>query len=446
MENTLGQYKIVREIAKGGMGIVYKALNPATQKTVAIKVLPPMMVDRVTVERFHREVQAMTQLKHPNMIEVYESGMQEGKHFLVMEFIEGENLKNLIKAKGPLPIDRVIKISVCVADALAHMHQMGMIHRDIKPANIMILPDGRVKLMDYGLVKILGRTSVTVEGSSLGTAEYMSPEQITGEGVDSRTDIYSLGITMYEMVTGRLAFEADTLQELLHKHQTQTALAISALRPQVPRELELIINKAMAKNLVHRYSCAQDLKKDLQKLAKEDSPAQSATQIDHTQKVSVCAGPNAGGRLPPKAKGFGWGKIFFLVVCTALIYFYRDKAADIFKKMPWNKFAVMVGQKDLVEETNSTLTLLEQAQAHFDQGQSFARQGLFDEAISEIQRAVQLRADEPAYYKQLALIYEKKNDYKKAIKAWKDLLKCENDAAQIKIAQQHINQFSDKTH
>ena len=441
MEKTLGQYKIVREIAKGGMGIIYKALNPATQKTVAIKVLPPMMVDRVTVERFHREAQAMTQLKHPNMIEVYESGMQEGKHFLVMEFVEGDNLKNLITAKGPLPIERVIKISVCVADALAHMHQRGMIHRDIKPGNIMILPDGRVKLMDYGLVKILGRTSVTVEGSSLGTAEYMSPEQITGEGVDSRTDIYSLGITMYEMVTGRLAFEADTLQELLHKHQTQAALAISALRPQGPFELESMINKAMAKNLVNRYSCAQDLKNDLQKLSKEDDHAQSATQTDLTQKAPIFSRPNAAGR-PQKAKGLAWGKMFALVVCAALIYFYRDKATDIFKKVPWNKFAVTVGQRDLVKETNITLTLLEQAQAHFDQGQSFARQGLSDEAISEIQKALQLRADEPVYYKQLALIYEKKNDYKKAIKAWKDLLKYENDAAQIKIAQQHIEQLT----
>ncbi len=454
MENKLGHYKILRQIGKGGMGIIYKALNPATQKTVAIKVLPPMMVDRVTVERFHREVQAMVQLKHPNMIEVYDSGMQDGKHFLVMEFLEGENLKNLIKAKGPLSIDRALEVSIRIADALRHMHQLGMIHRDIKPANIMIMPDGRIKLMDYGLVKILGRTSVTMEGSSLGTAEYMSPEQIAGDPVDIRTDIYSLGISMYEMLTGSLPFTGETLQEFLHKHQTQTGVSVRQLRPEISLEFEMIINKAMAKELKSRYFSAEELKKDLEKLTYSmqgqthasmrdiKSVVQGATQNDNVPKPISASCNKRVDKKSSKTFQLPLGKLFVFVFFVIAGVIYHDKVLSVLKRISWNKFCFWAEQKDLVKETNSSLVLLEQAEAHFNQGQAYIKQGLLDKAQEALTAALQLRGDQPMYLKELAIVYEMKNDYKKAVNAWKDLLKYETDSAQIKMAQEHIKKLS----
>lgn len=456
MEDRLGQYKIVRQIGKGGMGIIYKAINPATQKPVAIKVLPPVMVDRVTVERFHREVQAMIKLKHPNMIEVYESGMQEGKHFLVMEFLEGENLKNVINTKGPLAIEDVVAVTLEVADALRYMHQLGMIHRDIKPANIMITPDGRVKLMDYGLVKIAGMTSVTVEGTSLGTAEYMSLEQMMGEQVDSRTDIYSLGMTMYEMVTGRLAFTADTFQELLQKHRTQVPLAVRQLRPQVPAQLESIISRAMAKDIKDRYSRVEELEADLQDLMKRFpksiiSPAKNfnnvsldATQGNNPKPAQSLSVPKKCQGVFPKTRRVSYGKVFILIFLVSLGFVCRDKVNRFFKEIQGKSFSMPIGRKDMVQETNAQLFRLEQAEAYFTQGQIYARQGLFDQAVEQFRSALRLRGDQPGYFKELALVYERKNDYKKAIKAWKDLLKYETSSEEVKIAQDHIKQLFEK--
>ncbi len=457
MDNTLGQYKIVREIGKGGMGVIYKALNPANQKSVAIKVLPPMMVDRVTVERFHREVQAMVKLKHPNMIEVYESSMEHGKHFIVMEFIDGENLKNMIKAKGPLPIATCLKIAVQVADALAHMHQSGMIHRDIKPANIMIMPDGRVKLMDYGLVKILGMTSVTIEGASLGTVEYMSPEQITGEGVDARTDIYSLGITIYEMVTGRLPFKGETIQEVLRKHQSETPPSARQIRPSVPMELELTINKTIAKNAKDRYSTAEILKNDLQKILGTVSGELSTSTVEikpsqhkparptSTEKVVLIPEKKHVVGLAKESSSVPWGKIFIFIILLATSYVYRDKIKIAFNKVPWKKVAVFPGQKDLVSETNASLMNLEEAEKRFAQGKIYSQQGLLDKAVEEFEAAIQLRMGQPAYYKELATTYERQAEFKKAIKVWEELLKFDDNAVEVRMAQQQIHQLSQQS-
>lgn len=438
MEQTLGPYKIVREIGKGGMGIIYKALNPADQKTVAIKVLPPTMVDRVTVERFHREAKAMAKLRHPNMVEVFESGMEHGKHFLVMEFIEGENLKSIIKARGTLPVSECARISIQVAEALSHLHQSGMIHRDIKPSNIMVTPEGKVKLMDYGLVKIMGLTSVTVEGAALGTVEYMSPEQITGEGVDIRADIYSLGITVYEMATGQLPFKGQTPQELLLKHQSEVPVSVRSLRPQIPPELEKIINRAIAKQPQQRYPCAEALGLDLIKLNPVPSPASPSRT---TEKDTPVFDKKLLPPVPSNQGGIPWGIIFFVLVLSAPAIIFRDPIMDFLHRLPVKQPFHLTQSKDLIQETNKSLNDLEEADRHFSAGEKYLRQGEVDEAIGEFEQAAGFRKDDPVIFRSLAQAYEKKNDYKNAVAAWRNLLKYETDITEIKNAQKHLKEL-----
>lgn len=450
MENTLGQYKIMREIGKGGMGIIYKALDPRTQKPVAIKVLPPTMVDRVTVERFHREVQAMVKLKHPNMIEVYDSGMEKGKHFLVMEFVEGENLKTVIKNQGALAAKRALQVTAQIADALSHVHKQGMIHRDIKPANIMITPDGKVKVMDYGLVKMLGVTNVTVDGTSLGTAEYMSPEQISGDGVDSRTDIYSLGIALYEMLTGRLPFEGDSMQALLMKHKNEIPVPVRKHRPEVPVEAEWIVTKAMAKDLSSRYQTVEMLLADLLKLtgplpaAGQGKTASASRTTERKIKVNKLVLEKKSTERRFSHNYFGAGIFLFMVIWIAAVIIYRDKVFTLIKEKPWTKVMVFPQRTDLLGEAERSLRVLEKAEKHFDQGQEYARQGSAAKAAAEFQAAIKLRNDHPPYYRALALVYEEQNEHKKAVKAWTDLIRYSSDGAEVEEAQKHIQELAEK--
>jgi len=220
-DKMIGKYKVLREIGVGGMGIVYKGIDPADQKAVAIKVLPPSNTDRAAVQRFNREAQAMSQMNHPNLVRVYEHGMTQGQNFYAMEYVEGESLKSYIKHRGPMKEKDAAGIIIQACRALSYTHRQGITHRDIKPANIMLTVDGKVKVMDFGLVQIPGLTKVTQEGSAVGTAEYMSPEQIDGMEIDTRTDIYSLGITMYEMLTGRVPFKGDNVHTVFLKHKEE---------------------------------------------------------------------------------------------------------------------------------------------------------------------------------------------------------------------------------
>jgi serine/threonine protein kinase len=206
---TISHYKILEKLGEGGMGVVYKAQDTKLDRLVALKFLPAHLTsDPVEKERFIHEAKAASALNHPNVITIYEVDEFEGQMFIVMEYCEGKTLKQMIE-KETLPVKKVLDIAIHVSEGLTAAHSKGVVHRDIKSDNIMVSQEGQVKIMDFGLAKLKGATKLTKSGSTLGTAAYMSPEQASGEEVDQRSDIFSFGVVMYELLTGQLPFKGE---------------------------------------------------------------------------------------------------------------------------------------------------------------------------------------------------------------------------------------------
>jgi serine/threonine-protein kinase len=259
------RYELNHLIARGGMAEVYRAHDRLLDRPVALKVLfPELSVDRSFVERFRREAQAAANLSHPNIVPVFDWGEDSGTYFIVMEFIDGRPLSSILKSAGPLSADRTADIGAHVAAALGYAHKHGVIHRDVKPGNVLITDEGQVKVTDFGIARAINtEESLTQTGAVMGTATYFSPEQAEGVGVDARSDIYSLGVVLFEMMTGRPPFLGDTPVAVASKHVRDHPPAPRELNPSIPPTFEAIILKAMAKDPAHRYATAEELRADL---------------------------------------------------------------------------------------------------------------------------------------------------------------------------------------
>jgi len=263
---TISHYKILEKLGEGGMGVVYKAEDKKLKRVVALKFLFPQAVGAEEDKtRFIHEAQTAASLNHPNICTVYEIDEYEDQPFIAMECLDGESLQANIRS-GPLKLDKAVEIAAQIAEGLQEAHSRGIIHRDIKSANIMLTATGRVKVMDFGLAKSPGRTRLTRSGMTVGTAAYMSPEQAKGGRVDHRTDIWSLGIVLHEMLTGELPFKADYEQATIYLIMNQEPPSTQSRRSDVPNELERIITRALKKDVRERYQSAEDLKKDLELL------------------------------------------------------------------------------------------------------------------------------------------------------------------------------------
>ena len=264
-ESFAGRYEILDELGRGGMGIVYKASDTKLKRIVALKFLPPeLTVDSETKDRFAREAQAAASLDHPSICTIHEIDEADGKPFISMAYIEGQTLRERIRT-GPLPEDKSLEIAIQVADGLEEAHKKGIIHRDIKPANVMITPKGRVKIMDFGLAKLSGARA-TREGVVMGTLAYMSPEQARGEPADHRSDIWSLGAVIYEMITGSLPFPGDKDALIVNGIQNAETVPLSVRRLGISPELEHIVKRALAKNPRERYQGAGEMNADMERL------------------------------------------------------------------------------------------------------------------------------------------------------------------------------------
>ena len=267
-EKLISHYRLLNELGQGGMGVVYRAEDTKLGRTVALKFITSQGAGEAEEKaRFRHEAEAAASLSHPNICTIYEIDEADGRLFLAMEYIEGESLKERI-ARGPLKIDEALDIALQIAQGLDAAHRKSIVHRDIKPANIMIEAGGLVKIMDFGLAKMSGRSKLTKAGTTLGTTAYMSPEQARGAEADHRSDIWSLGAVIYEMVTGRTPFRGDYEQAVLYSILNEAPEPLTAVRSGVPVELERIVGKALAKEPGERYQHADELIADLRALKK----------------------------------------------------------------------------------------------------------------------------------------------------------------------------------
>jgi eukaryotic-like serine/threonine-protein kinase len=264
-----GRYELTHLIARGGMAQVYRAMDRQLERPVALKVLfPELSVDRTFVERFRREAQAAANLSHPNIVPVFDWGEDDGSYFIVMEYVEGRPLSAVLRDPQPMPPRQIATIGAGVAAALAFAHRHGVVHRDVKPGNVLITPEGDVKVTDFGIARAVNtEESLTQTGAVMGTAAYFSPEQAEGKGVDSRSDIYSLGVVLYEMSVGRPPFTGDSPVAVASKHVRDMPPLPREVNPAVPPALEAVVMKAMAKNPDDRYSSAEELRADLLRFA-----------------------------------------------------------------------------------------------------------------------------------------------------------------------------------
>jgi TolB-like protein/Tfp pilus assembly protein PilF/predicted Ser/Thr protein kinase len=263
---TISHYKILEKLGEGGMGVVYKAEDTDLQRNVALKFLTPQSLgSEEEIARFVHEARSAAALDHPNICTVHEIGKAEDQTFITMAYIEGQSLKDKIEA-GPMRIGEAVELAIQIAEGMSKAHEKNIVHRDIKPANVMVTSEGQAKIMDFGLAKSAKRTVLTQEGTTLGTVAYLSPEQARGEEVDGRTDIWSLGAVLYEMVTGQRPFKGDYEPAVVYSILNQEQEPVTALRTGVPMELERIVNKCLAKDKGERYQTAADLVADLRRL------------------------------------------------------------------------------------------------------------------------------------------------------------------------------------
>ena len=265
------RYEIIRSIGEGGMANVYLALDTILNRKVAVKILRgDLAEDEKFVRRFQREAISASSLNDPNIVEVYDVGEDDGKYFIVMEYVEGKTLKQLIKKRGSLTLPEVVDIMLQLTSAISHAHESYIIHRDIKPQNVVILEDGRVKIMDFGIAVALNAGELTQTNSVMGTVYYIPPEQANGGAANIKSDIYSLGILMYELVTGHVPFKGENPVEVAIKHMNEELPSICEYDPDMPQSIENIILKASAKNPKNRYSSAREMHEDLKTALNEE--------------------------------------------------------------------------------------------------------------------------------------------------------------------------------
>jgi eukaryotic-like serine/threonine-protein kinase len=283
--NTLfdGRYRVLRRLGRGGMADVYLAEDEELGRRVAIKILNDRhAADDQFVERFRREATNAAGLSHPNIVAIYDRGEAEGTYYIAMEYLEGSTLKEIVTERGPLPVDEAIGFARDLLEALRFAHRKGLVHRDIKPHNVICDADGRVKVTDFGIARA-GASQMTEAGSIIGTAQYLSPEQARGGVIDHRSDLYSVGVVLYELLTGTVPFVGDTPVEIAMKHLSSVPDPPSARRPELPVALDQIVLRALAKDPDERYQTAEEMDAELARVAEglpvSPETAEAATQV-----------------------------------------------------------------------------------------------------------------------------------------------------------------------
>jgi len=292
------RYKVTEKIGSGGMADVFKAVDEVLGRTVAVKVLHARYAsDPNFVARFRQEAQAAANLSHPNIVNMYDWGRDGDTYYIVMEYVKGTDLKSLVTSQGPLDPRKVAEYGAQVCSALAVAHGYDIIHRDIKPQNIVLTPDGTIKVMDFGIARA-GNTTMTQTGSVLGTAQYISPEQAQGKPLTPASDLYSLGVTLYELATGTLPFDGDTPVAVALKQVNDEPVPPRQVRASIPPALEAVILRALRKNPADRYASASEMRDDLQRVANGQSAVGGIYGARQTPTRRVCCRQSSAPRAP----------------------------------------------------------------------------------------------------------------------------------------------------
>jgi serine/threonine protein kinase/Flp pilus assembly protein TadD len=275
-----GRYQIVEELGKGGMGKVYKAIDKKLKEEIALKLIKPEIAkDKKTVERFSNELKIARKIVHKNIARMYDLNEEKGAHYITMEYVRGEDLKRLIRKIGQLGAGQAIPIAKQICEGLAEAHRLGVIHRDLKPQNVMVDEDGNARIMDFGIARSLETKGITGAGVMIGTPEYMSPEQVEAKEVDQRSDIYSLGVILYEMVTGRVPFEGDTALSIAMKHKSEVPKDPKEYNAQIPDDLNRVILRCLEKDKEMRYQSAGEVRSELTLIEKGMPTTERAAPI-----------------------------------------------------------------------------------------------------------------------------------------------------------------------
>ena len=323
------RYEIERELARGGMADVYLATDRQLRRKVAVKVLfPEFARDPSFVERFRREAQNAASLNHPNICAVYDWGQERGTYYIVMEYVEGRSLRDIIRAEGQIPAVAAARIAAELADALAFAHRRGVIHRDVKPGNVLITGTGQVKLTDFGIAanQFDANQGLTQTGAVMGTATYFSPEQAQGHPVDGRSDVYALGVVLYEMLTGVPPFSGESPVAVAMKHVREVPPPMTVRVPDVPTQLQAIVNAALTKEIEVRYQSAEEMRVDLVDFGR-GRPLTFAYEPGHTGEVPLEAAPPTVAAAvaqqvipaPPTKRRRNWGGIIASIVGLGLL-------------------------------------------------------------------------------------------------------------------------------
>ena len=287
------RYKVLEKVGEGGMARVYRGMDTKLNRQVAVKILYEQFAgDADFLRRFKQEAKAAARLTHPNIVNIYDEGEEDNIHYIIMEYVEGYTLKDLVQRDGRLKPEESVQIVIQICDALAHAHSQNVIHRDIKPQNIIMTEDGRVKVTDFGIARATADTTITYGRSLLGSVYYSSPEQARGYSTDSKSDIYSLGVLFYEMLTGVVPFSGESPISVALKHLQDDVVPPRSLIPELPAFLEGVILKTMRKDRQLRYNNALELKEDLEGwLTGRDRDSYVLNHQNHHLKRSVLAGP-----------------------------------------------------------------------------------------------------------------------------------------------------------
>ncbi len=343
---TLGRYKIVSEIGQGAMGVVYKAVDPIIDRTVAIKTIN-LNLSRQELEeyeaRFQQEIKAAGRLNHPNIVTIYDVGKTDSVAYMAMEFLEGLELKDMIASGQIPPADSVVDIITQVADGLSFAHQQDIVHRDVKPSNIMVMKGGIAKITDFGIARLPNSAVKTMTGLILGSPRYMSPEQVIGKAIDARSDIFSLGVVLYEALTAVAPFDGDNVNAIMYATVNTTPPPPSAHNRAVPAMLDLIVAKAMAKLLEDRYQSIKELADDLREVRRQMDHSRPATALKavtspvmnrptvvpdkHVDTDTIPLG-NASGKSDDDAKPLSINKTFDSFDATMRLAAMTDQTED----------------------------------------------------------------------------------------------------------------------